>query len=144
MSGAYSSGGSRQGGYLLQPQVAPVSVQIRKSASVRAVRPLAAGAPAEVYSRGVAAQASVMAGLTFESAGGKAKHHAGVSTKKCKNTKHNGGMASALVAMAELEAEGMNALALVLPFVPKRAPLPNPSVEATNCSKLQFALHLER
>jgi hypothetical protein len=59
-------------------------------------------------------------------------------------TKHNAGMASALTHSARSGNAVMVGQRHLLSGGFGTAALPNPSVEATNCSKLQFAPHLER
>ncbi len=120
------------------------------SPSARAVRPSAASEPTEVPftkdMRPVRRQAFAGAGVARV---GLSLRHSVVQTEhlspgKQPKRKHNAGMASVSATsprVGNIVVTGQRHRPLS-GSEPKT--LPNPSVEATNCSKLQFAPHLER
>jgi hypothetical protein len=68
----------------------------------------------------------------------------GLSSGEIQKTKHNAGMALALSSSTRAGYVVMSGQRPSLSIGSVTAALPNTSVEATNCSKLQFAPHLER
>jgi hypothetical protein len=72
------------------------------------------------------------------------RRHRRFPSGKQPKTKHNAGMALVLSASARAGYAVMSTQRTSLSTGTVTAALPNPSVEATNCSKLQFAPHLER
>ncbi len=119
------------------------------SASARAARPPAASEPIEVIrTRSRPERAARSTGAGFARVGrqeeiARRRHRRFLSCLGPK-TKHNAGMASALTASPRSGNVDMIGQRPLLSSGFGAAALPNHSVELTNCSKLQFAAHLER
>ncbi len=119
-------------------------------APARAVRPSAASEPTEVsftkyqevHGRSPHRMACVVgAGLSRRSV---ATHKARLSSGQLQNPKQNTVMARTLRHPICLIAAGASVHGHRLSSGSGNEALPNHSVEATNCSKLQFAPHLKR
>jgi hypothetical protein len=115
--------------------------------SARAVRPSAASEPIEAHRRRSAAWSPRVG------AGIKAGSHSKLSAvsgwaifprSERPNSKHNAGMASFRYKSVVTGSAVVKTGVIAWPARSGHKTLPNPSVEATNCSKLQFAPHLER
>ncbi len=132
-------------------QFAPVCVAVRRSPPVRATRPSAVGEPGlfghgKKYGELCCASTRMAAGVAGAglSTSFIASRKAHLSSRKQPKSKHKTIMAYPLRHHACLAVAGVSVQAHRLSSGTVTAALPNPSVEATNCSKLQFAPHLER
>ncbi len=132
-------------------QFAPVCVAVRRSPPVRATRPSAVGEPGlfghgKKYVDLCCTSTHMVAGVAGAglSTSFLASRKARLSSRKQPESKHNTVMAFPLRHHPCLAKVGGSVQVHLLSSRSGYKALPNTSVEPTNCSKLQFAAHLER